>query len=91
MKLKPFAEIIKLSIEKKDELLAPMRARQVKAKADLEMAKMDEKLMTLEAGIQEICSTKDLDFDKLIAKLDECALLERRKKQYSKIIEELFP
>jgi len=91
MKLKPFAEIIKLSKEKKDELLAPMRARGVKAKAELEMAKMDEQLVTLESAIQEQCTEKEIDFDALIKKIDEHALVERRKKQYQKILDELFP
>lgn len=91
MKLKPFKEIISMSKEKLDEALAPMRARQVKAQAELEMAKIDEKLVTLESQVQELCANKTLNFDSIIAKLDEHALIERRKKQFNKIVEELFP
>ena len=36
MKLKPFKDLIALSKEKLDEALAPIRARQVKAKAELD-------------------------------------------------------
>lgn len=91
MKLKPFKEMIAMSKEKIEEALAPMRARQVKAQAELEMAKIDEKLITLETTVQEICSQKTINFDKLIEKLDESALLERRQKQFEKILGELFP
>lgn len=91
MKLKPFKEIISMSKEKLDEALAPMRARQVKAQAELEMAKIDEKLVTLESQVQELCTNKTINFDSIIAKLDEHALIERRKKQFNKIVEELFP
>ena len=91
MKLKPFAEIIAMTKEGLDAALAPIRAKQVKMKAELEMAKIDEQLINTETKIQELCSTKDINFDSLIMKLDEYALAERRKKQFQKIINELFP
>jgi len=91
MKLRPFKELMAMTQEKVDAALAPMRARKVKAQAELEMAKLDERMAVTEAEIQEICSKKDINFDSLIKKLDEFALTERRKKQYTKIINELFP
>ena len=91
MKLKPFAEIIAMTKEGLDAALAPIRAKQVKMKAELEMAKIDEQLINTETKIQELCTTKDINFDSLITKLDEYALAERRKKQFQKIINELFP
>jgi hypothetical protein len=91
MKLKPFKELIGLSKEKLDEALAPMRARQVKAQAELEQAKIDEQLITTESKIQEICAEKQINFPRLLQLMDDYALAERRKKQYSKIVDELFP
>lgn len=91
MKLKPFKELISLSKEKLDEALAPMRARQVKAQAELEQAKIDEQLITTESKIQELCAARTIDFAALLKLMDEYALAERRKKQYSKIVDELFP
>lgn len=91
MKLKPFAELVAMTKEGVDKALAPIRARQVKMKAELEMAKIDESLISLEAKIQEMCSTKEINFDTVLSKLDEYALAERRKKQFQKIINELFP
>jgi len=91
MKLKPFKELIGLSKEKLDEALAPMRARQVKAQAELEQAKLDESLISIESQMQEVCSQKTIDFPRLLRLMDDYALAERRKKQYSKIVTELFP
>ncbi len=91
MKLKPFKELISMSKEKLSEAMAPIRARQERSQAELEMAKLDAELVTLESSIQEDCAKETIDFSKLLDKLDKVALLERRKKQYAKVLEELFP
>jgi hypothetical protein len=91
MKLKPFAEIIALSKEKLAESLAPIRARKVRSQAELEMAKLDDELVRLEADIQEQCSKEDINFPSLLDKLDKVALLERRKTQYESVLAQLFP
>lgn len=91
MKLKPFAEVIALSKEKLSEALAPIRARKVRSQAELEMAKLDDELIRLEADVQEMCAKEDINFPNLLDKLDKAALLERRKAQYEKVLSELFP
>jgi len=91
MKLKPFKEIIAMSKEKLAESLAPIRARKVRSQAELEMAKLDDELVRLEADIQEDCAKESIDFPKLLDKLDKVGLLERRKKQYDKVLGDLFP
>lgn len=91
MKLKPFKEIIAMTQELKDKALAPIRAKQVQSRAELEMSKLDERMVSLEAQIQELCTEKEIDFEALLKAMDELALTERRKKQYEKILAELFP
>ena len=91
MKLKPFKELIALSKEKIDEALAPLRARTAKAKATLKMAEIDEKIASLGQAIQELATSKDIDFDKIADKLDEVALLELRKTRFAEITGQLFP
>jgi spermidine synthase len=91
MKLKPFKDLIAMSKEKLDEALAPIRARQVKTQAELKLAEIDEKIVTKETEVQELCTGKTIDFEKLLKTLDDIALLERRKKQYDKVLSELFP
>lgn len=91
IKLRPFKELIALSKEKLDESMAPMRARQVNAKAELEMVKIETSIIGLESQIQEMCVEKDIFLPGLIDRLDELALLERRKDQYREILDQLFP
>lgn len=89
--LKPFKEILAMSKEKIDEALAPIRARQVKAKADSLVANYEEELITIEKQITEACTSKDVDFEKLADLLDKHALKLRRKNQFTGIYSQLFP
>lgn len=91
MKLKPFKELIAMSKEKLDEAMAPIRARQVRSQAELEMARLDADLLTNEGEVQEMCCKKEINFPSLLDKLDKIALLERRKKQYASVLNQLFP
>lgn len=91
MKLKPFKEIIAMNKEKLNEALAPIRARKVKTQAEMKKSEIDEKIVVIESEIQEMCTGTDINFDSLFEKLDKIALLERRKKQYDKVLNELFP
>lgn len=91
MKLKPFREVIAMSKEKLDEALAPIRAKQVKMQAELKMAELDEQVVSLEAQTQELCAQKQIDFERLLGLMDKADLIERRRKQYRKVLEELFP
>ncbi len=91
MKLRPFKELIAMSKEKLDAAMAPIRARQVKSQAELEKAKLDADILTLESTIAESCTSKEINFPALLEKLDKLALLERRKGQYDKVLAELFP
>jgi hypothetical protein len=71
--------------------MAPIRAKQVRGKAEMAMYEIDAKLLTLETQVQEMCCEKEIDFEKLLDKLDEVGLLERRKAQYATVLEQLFP
>lgn len=91
MKLKPFKEIISMSKDKLNEALAPIRARKVKTQAEMKKSEIDEKIVVIESEIQEMCTTTEINFDSLFDKLDKIGLLERRKKQYDKVLNDLFP
>lgn len=90
-KLKPFKELVAMSKEKIDEALAPLRASTAKAKATLKMAEIDEKIATLGQKIQEMSTSKEIDFDAIADKIDEIALLEHRKERFAEIVGQLFP
>lgn len=89
--LKPFQEILKMTSQAVDEALAPIRARTARAKAELEVAKLDEERHSLEQQIHELCTKKDLDFDAIIKLMDKHELSARRAKQVKKLVDELFP
>jgi hypothetical protein len=91
MNLRPLKEILAMSKEKIDEALAPIRARQIKAKAELEMARLEETLASGESKVLEMCTQKDINFEKLLDQLDEIALTERRLEQYKSVLVQLFP
>lgn len=91
MKLTPYAKLLTMTKEAVDKTLAPVRAKSQQLKAELEVAKLDERIATLEKSIDESCSQKDLNYDTIIDLLDDLALAERRKEQFDKIIVELFP
>lgn len=69
---------------------APIRTSQAKKKGEFKICELDEQIVNEEMKIQEICAEYPLDFDKLMQAQDQLALVERRKKQLSKIIKELF-
>lgn len=91
MHLRPFKELIGLTKDKLNEAMAPIRARQVRANAELEMSKLDANILTKETEVQEMCTTHEINLSKLLDKLDEIALLTRRRNQYTKVLKQLFP
>lgn len=91
MKLTPYKEALRMGKEKINEMLAPAKARKAKKKAELKIAELDEKIATLQSEIQECCSEEDVNFERIISKLDDLGLTERKQKQFVKIIEEMFP
>jgi hypothetical protein len=90
-KVKPFREVLALTKEKLDEALAPIRAKSAKAKADLEVATLQEKLIDLETKIHTKCAERELNFGAIAELIDEYELLERRLKQIERLVDELFP
>lgn len=95
MQLKPFKEFIASSKEKIDEAMASPRTRRIKAQAELERADLENEIAKLTAEIQELFADKDshknFTFKPLMEKLDKLALLERREKQYVRVLKQLFP
>jgi len=90
-KLKSFKELVSMTKEKLDESLVPLRVRAAKAKAESEVIKLEEKLITLETTINEKCAQKDINFTTVADLMDEYDLLERRLKQINDLVAALFP
>ncbi len=90
MSLMKYKEILTLAKEKITEAMAPLRAREMRKKAELEACKLDSTIAEKEQKIQEYASSYPINFDKLIDAIDELDLVKRRKEQFEKIIEEMF-
>lgn len=91
MKLKPLAEILAMTKEGIDAALAPSRARAVRARADMAVATLEEKSVSLERQVFEACAKKDIDFNAVVDLMDEKALVDRRIEQLRAVVAELFP
>lgn len=89
--VKSFKELISMTKEKLDEAMVPLRVRQAKAKAEGELVKLEEKMLGLEAKINELCAKKDIDFSAIADQMDEYDLTERRLKQVKELVVALFP
>jgi hypothetical protein len=91
MKLPKYADVVKFSDEEQAQNLAPLRASRARKQAELEMAKLEEEVATKEAQLYEKCCEKEVDFRRIIDLQDDLALVNRKKEQYKKILEEMFP
>ena len=90
MALMKYKEILTFAKEKVKEAMAPLRAHEMKKKAELEVAKLEGFLAEKEQAIQEEAAEYPIDFDKLLNAIDDLELTKRRKEQFIKIIQEMF-
>lgn len=89
--LKSFKELISMTKEKLEEAAVPLRVRSAKAKAEGIKVEIETKMLDLETKINTECSSKDINFNKIVDLLDEYALAERQLAQVTKVVEQLFP
>lgn len=91
MKLTPYKKLLAMTKEAVDATLAPIRAKSARKQAELEMAKLEETIATLETEVTQLASVREVNFGRMIDKLDDLALAERKRGQFQKILEEMFP
>ena len=91
MELPSYKEMLKMNEGLIKKTLAPVKAARARKQAELEMCKLDEDIAVKEERILEVCCTDYIDFARLIEMQDELALSERKKGQYKKILDEMFP
>lgn len=85
-----YKDVLTSAKEKIKEMMAPLRANEMKKKAELEIAKLEGTIAEKEQKVQEFASAYPIDFDRMIDALDDLELTKRRKDQFGKIIEEMF-
>ncbi|HNV67897.1 MAG TPA: hypothetical protein PKN60_12330 [Bacteroidales bacterium] len=89
--VKSFKELITLTKEKLEESMIPLRVRSAKAKAEIIKVELETKLADLEMKINEKAAQRDIEFLKVIELVDEYELTERRLKQVTGLVTQLFP
>jgi hypothetical protein len=90
MSLMKYKDVLALAKEKIAEAKAPLRAKEMKKKAELEVCKLESTIADREHKIHEYASQYPIDFDKLLDAIDELELTQRRKEQFERIINEMF-
>ena len=90
MELVKYKDVLTMAKEKVKELMAPLRAREMRKKAEHEVSKLECEIAEREQKIQEILTKHPVNFDDLIWHLDEVELTKRRKEQFEKIINDVF-
>jgi hypothetical protein len=90
MALLKYKDVLILCKDKIKEAMAPLRAREMKKKAELEVCKIESQISEGEQKIQELASEYPIDFHKMIDAIDDLDLVKRRKEQFELIIEEMF-
>ena len=91
MSLIKYEDVLTLCKEKMAEAVAPLRVREMRKKAELELCKLESTMAEKEQKIHELGSNYPVHFDMLIDAIDELDLTIRRKEQFEKIISEMFP
>lgn len=87
---KAYAELVKLGKDAMRDAQAPLRAKEMKLKAQVRMAELESKIAEGEQRLNELGSAYPIDFDKLLATMDEVALNRRRHDQLGVVVSELF-
>lgn len=88
--LMKYKDVLVLAKDKVKEVMAPLRAREMKKKAELEVCNLESEIAEKEQKIQEYASEYPVNFGKIIDAIDELELTQRRKDQFEKIIAEMF-
>lgn len=91
MKLMSYKDALTKGQKAVDKMLIPSKVKKYRKKAELEMCELEEKIATKEASLQRMCSSEDVNFSEIIETQDSLDLLNRRKEQYQKILDEMFP
>lgn len=88
--LMKYRDILSLAKEKVAEAKAPLRAKEMRKKAELEVCKLESTIADREQKIQDLSSEYPINFENLLDAIDELELTQRRKEQFEKVILEMF-
>lgn len=85
-----YKDILVLAKDKVQEAMAPLRAKEMRKKGELEVCKLESVIAEKEQKIQELASQYPIKFECLLDAMDDLELTIRRKEQFEKLIVEMF-
>ena len=89
--MKTYKELLTMGKEALDSLRAGSKANEMQAKAALELAQLETKLLELARTIEDETAKYPIDFDKILSAQDKYQLTERRIEKFKALVAELFP
>lgn len=90
MALMKYKDVLAVAKEKIKETLAPLRAREMRIKGELEVAKLEGEIAERDQKIQEHASEYPINFKKITDAQNERDLILREKGQLEQLLKELF-
>jgi septation ring formation regulator EzrA len=91
MVLQSYKKLLAMGKEAIEAAKIPSRAAQTQKQGELEVLKLEEKIATLSAELEEAQMEYPLNWSALIDKTDQLALIERRHKKLGEALSQLFP
>ena len=84
------SELLKMGEDALKAVKLPFKIKKEKKNLESWILDYEEKVATLEQEISDLKSDENMNVDKILDKVDECQLAERRLKQGQDLMKELF-
>ena len=91
MVLQSYKQLLAMGKEAIEAAKIPSGAAQTQKQGELEVLKLEEKIATLSAELEEAQMEYPLNWGALIDKTDQLALIERGHKKLDEALSQLFP
>jgi hypothetical protein len=88
--MKKYHELLKLGKEKLSEMIAPLRANEMKKKAELYICQLESEIAEKEQKVQEAMGEYPVNFDNILSHLDRVHLTKRKLEQLQKLHKDMF-
>ena len=84
------SDLLKLGKDALKAVKLPFKLKKEKKNLESWILDYEEKVATLEQEISDLKADENMNVDKILDKVDECELAERRLKQGQNLMKELF-
>lgn len=89
--LSPYVQSLSQTKDEQELALIPNQVKQGKTRGELEALRIEEQIIALEIEARRVAQMPVLNWERLLAALDQVALARRKLEQLRVCLEELFP